>query len=215
MTREDPNNLLSQVLGVHYAQTFGGDAGGFVFDWRKASPGSDGTVPSDYDNESVYRPKFSAAESVGKTEFTIGGQGDTLANMVNAYYVCRYRAADTNSPAYAVMGEAWSGWSEPPALAEGWVQRVLNNVTPFTQRMTDLYNNPAETAVSWMQQAGKPYTGDVALNQDNLTSVGLIELYRTILNKAESMSLLQGVNDAGANKQLMLAVERLADLLLH
>ena len=212
VTREDPNNLLSQVLGVHYAQTFGGDAGGFVFDWRKASPGSDGTVPSDYDNESVYRPKFSAAESVGKTEFTIGGQGDTLANMVNAYYVCRYRAADTNSPAYAVMGEAWSGWSEPPALAEGWVQRVLNNVTPFTQRMTDLYNNEAETAVSWMQQAGKPYTGDVALNQDNLTSVGLIELYRTILNKAESMSLLQGVNDAGANKQLMLAVERLADL---
>ena len=212
VTREDPNNLLSQVLGVHYAQTFGGDAGGFVFDWRKASPGSDGTVPADYDNESVYRPKFSAAESVGKTEFTVGGQGDTLANMVNAYYVCRYRAADTNSPAYAVMGEAWSGWSEPPALAEGWVQRVLNNVTPFTQRMTDLYNNPAETAVSWMQQAGKPYTGDVALNQDNLTSVGLIELYRTILNKAESMSLLQGVNDAGANKQLMLAVERLADL---
>ena len=212
VTREDPNNLLSQVLGVHYAQTFGGDAGGFVFDWRKASPGSDGTVPADYNNESVYRPKFSAAESVGKTEFTVGGQGDTLANMVNAYYVCRYRAADTNSPAYAVMGEAWSGWSEPPALAEGWVQRVLNNVTPFTQRMTDLYNNPAETAVSWMQQAGKPYTGDVALNQDNLTSVGLIELYRTILNKAESMSLLQGVNDAGANKQLMLAVERLADL---
>ncbi|MGN0854862.1 MAG: hypothetical protein ACI4R9_05005 [Kiritimatiellia bacterium] len=212
VTREDPNNLLSQVMGVHYAQTFGGDAGGFVFDWRRASPGADGSVPTDYDNESVYRPKFSAAEGVGKTEFTVGGQGDTLANMVNAYYACRYRAADTNSPAYAVMGETWSDWSDPPALAEGWVQRVLNNVTPFTQRMTDLYNNEVETAVSWMQQAGKPYTGDVALNQDNLTSVGLIELYRTILNKAESMSLLQGVNDADANQQLMLAVERLGDL---
>lgn len=212
VTREDPNNLLSQVLGVHYSNTFGGDANEYVFDWRKALPTADGSVPTEFDDESVYQPKFGAAESLGKTDFAIGGQGDTLANMVNSYYACRYRIADTNSPAYAVMGEAWSDWSDPPALAEGWVQRVLNNVTPFTQRMTDLYNSEAETAVSWMQQAGKPYTGDVALNQDNLTSVGLIELYRTILNKAESMSLLQGVNDPNANKQLMLAVERLADL---
>ena len=63
-----------------------------------------------------------------------------------------------------------------------------------------------------LQQAGKPYTGDVALNQDNLTSVGLIELYRTLLNKAETMSLRLGVKDAGANQQLLLAVERLHDL---
>ena len=212
VTREDPLNLLSQMLDVHYSATFGGKAGDYVFEWRKALPSSNGTVPTAFDDEAVYQLKFDLSESKGLTSFTIGGQGDTLANMVNTYYACRYRAADTNSPAYATMGEKWSEWSNPPALAEGWVQRVLNNVTPFTQRMTDLYNNEAETAVSWMQQAGKPYTGDVALNQDNLTSVGLIELYRTILNKAESMSLLQGVNDAGANKQLMLAVERLADL---
>ena len=34
----------------------------------------------------------------------------------------------------------------------------------------------------------------------------------TILNKAETMSLLQRTNDGEANKQLLLAVERLADL---
>ena len=212
VTREDPNNLLSQVLGVHYSEALSGRAENFVFDWRKADPNPDGTIPTDYDNDQVYKPKFSEKDGIGRTSFSIGGQGDTLADMVNSYYVCRYRATDTNSPAWQVMGDAWSGWVAPPALAEGWVQRVMNNVTPFTQRMTDLYNNEAETAVSWMQQAGKPYTGDVALNQENLTSVGLIELYRTILNKAESMSLLQGINDAGANKQLLLAVERLADL---
>ncbi len=212
VTREDPLNLLSQMLDVHYSATFGGKAGDYVFEWRKALPSSNGTVPTAFDDENVYQLKFDLDESKGLTSFTIGGQGDTLANMVNTYYACRYRAADTNSPAYATMGEKWSEWSNPPALAEGWVQRVLNNVTPFTQRMTDLYNNEAETAVSWMQQAGKPYTGDVALNQENLTSVGLIELYRTILNKAESMSLLQGENNHAANQQLLLAVERLADL---
>ena len=212
VTREDPLNLLSQMLDVHYSATFGGKAGDYVFEWRKALPSSNGTVPTAFDDETIYQLKFDLGESKGLTSFTIGGQGDTLANMVNTYYACRYRAADTNSPAYATMGEKWSEWSNPPALAEGWVQRVLNNVTPFTQRMTDLYNNEAETAVSWMQQAGKPYTGDVALNQENLTSVGLIELYRTILNKAESMSLLQGENNHAANQQLLLAVERLADL---
>lgn len=212
VTREDPNNLLSQVLGVHYSDPLSGRAENFIFDWRKAAPSITGEVPYDFDNDSVYKSKFSEKDGVGRTSFSIGGQGDTLANMVNSYYTCRYRAADKNSPAYKVMGDKWSDWVTPPALAEGWVQRVLNNITPFTQRMTDLYNNEAETAVSWMQQAGKPFMGDVALNQDNLTSVGLIELYRTILNKAESMSLLQRVNNGDANKQLLLAVERLADL---
>ena len=208
VTREDPLNLLSQVLGIHYSETFAGDAGDYVFDWRQARPGSDGTVPGDYSN---WKQKFDGTSGIGVTEFTVGQQGDTLANMVNAYWTCRYRARE-GTPAHATMGDTWSDWCEPPALAEGWVQRVLNNITPFAQRMTDLYENEAETAVSMIQQAGKPFEGDVALNQDNLTSVGLIELYRTILDKAESMSLMLGVSDRDANKQLMLAVERLADL---
>ena len=132
--------------------------------------------------------------------------------MVNTYYAVRYRAKDANSPAYAAMGDAWSEWTNPPALAEGWVQRVLNNVTPFAQRMRDLAEHEAETPVSMIVQAGKPYEGDVALNQDNLTSIGLIQLYETLLSKAESMSLQMGIDDPDANKQLQLAVVRLADL---
>ena len=198
VTREDPLNLLSQQLSVHYSQTFGGKAGDYVFEWQKASP-------------STLDWKDAFSNAVGRTSFAVGGRGDTLVDMVNTFWRCRYRAADTNSPAYATMGETWSAWSDK-ALAEGWVQRCLNNVTPFTQRMTDLYENEAETAVTMMRQAGAPYEGDVALNQDNLTSVGLIQLYRTILNKAESMSLLQGIDNADANQQLLLAVQRLSDL---
>ena len=208
VTREDPYNLLSQQLSVIYAEAFAGSPTNYVFEWKKCSPRADGVVPTDYEGE--YTAKF--PPTVGLTRFVIGGQGDTLANMVNTYYVMRYRAANANSPSYPAMGYNWSAWTDPPALAEGWVQRVLNNVTPFTQRMRDLVENEAETAVSMIRQAGAPYEGDVALNQENLKEVGLIQLYETLLSKAESMSLQLEINDADANKQLQLAVARLGDL---
>ena len=208
VTREDPLNLLSQQLSVLYAEAFAGKPDEFVFEWRKCRPSADGTVPEDFEN--AYVQAF--APTTGVTRFVIGGQGDTLDNMVNTYYAMRYRAANTNSPAYDAMGDAWSAWTKPPALAEGWVQRVLNNVTPFAQRMRDLVENPAETSVSMLRQAGGPFEGDVALSQDNLAEVGLIQLYETLLDKAESMSLQLGIDDPDANKQLQLAVSRLADL---
>ena len=208
VTREDQYNLLSQQLSVIYSESFAGDPKQYVFEWRKCRPHADGSVPNDFDGE--YVAKFDP--TAGLTRFVIGGQGDTLANMVNTYYAMRYRAASESSPAYATMGYGWSEWTDPPALAEGWVQRVLNNVTPFAQRMRDLASNEAETPVSMIVQAGAPYEGDVALNQDNLASVGLIQLYETLLSKAESMSLAVGINDPDANKQLQLAVARLADL---
>lgn len=209
IAREDPENLLSQQLSIIYTEGFAGKAGDYEFDWRKAAPSASGRVPDDFDNG--YASVFGALERrLGLTRFIIGAQGDTLANMVNTYYAVRYRAK-AGTPAYALMGDAWSPWCGP-TLAEGWVQRVLNNVTPFTQRMQNLYDNKAEALTSMIQQAGGPYQGDVALNQENLTNVGLIQLYMTLLNKAESMSLALGTNDREANKQLLLAVERLADL---
>ena len=210
VTREDPYNLLSQQLSVLYEEAFAGDPNEYEFEWRKASPPTDGRVPVDFDDPNVYTLKFPLTN--GLTRFVVGGQGDTLENMVNTYYAMRYRAASSNSPAWATMGAAWSDWTDPPALAEGWVQRVLNNVTPFAQRMRDFEENEAETAISMLRQAGPPYEGDVALNQDNLTSVGLIQLYETILSKAESMSLALGIDNRAANEQLQLAAARLADL---
>ena len=202
---EDPNDLLSEQLDVLYTESFAGAGHEFEFEWRRAEPNANGTTPDDYANEYlVYR------REAGLTRFTIGKQGDTLPDMVNNFYVMRYRAL-TNTPAHAVTGDAWSDWIGP-TLAEGWVQRVLNNITPFTQRMQDLYDNPAETTVGMIEQAGPPYEGDVALNQDNLNSVGLIQLYQTVLNKAESMSLTLGIDNTAANQQLMLAATRLNDL---
>ena len=222
VTREDEVNLLSQQLSVLYTDPIGGEPDDFEFEWKHAAPNMDGTIPSDYENAYAFRPVSTACgevpgstdtAGVGLTRFVVGQQGDTLANMVNTYWICRYRALP-GTPAYGVMGDRWSAWCAPPALAEGWIQRVLNNVTPFNQRMTDLYENKAETAVSMIQQAGAPFTGDVALNQDNLTSVGLIQLYETILNKAETLSIANPNSPANIDiaKQLQLAVERLGDL---
>jgi hypothetical protein len=208
VTREDPLNLLSQQLSILYTESLAGKADEFEFEWKKAVPNANGSMPTDYTN--VYKDVFAESSWAGLTRFTIGQQGDTLANLVNTYYVMRYRAKKGTTP-YAVMQDKWSDWCGP-ALAEGWIQRCVNNVTPFTQRMRDLYENKAETAASMIAQAGRPWTGDVALNQDNLTEVGLIELYQTLLNKAESMSLTLGLNDTDANKQLLLAAERLCDL---
>jgi len=206
VTDEDPANMLSQQLSVSYTEAFAGQAGDFEFQWGKRAPSNDGVVP--VIGEDDIDPTHCGN---GLTTFVVGAEGDNLANMVDTYWSCRYRAT-TNSAAYAIMGDKWSDWCSPPGLAEGWVQRVLNNVTPFTQRVTELYENGAETSVSMIRQAGAPYTGDVALNQDNLSDVGLIQLYRTILSKAESMSLMLGLDNADANKQLLLAVERLADM---
>ena len=211
VTREDEQNLLSQRLSILYVESFGGESDKYEFQWKSASPNADGTLPEDYDNGYTLRAA-TAWPDAATPHITVGEQGDTLANMVNKYWICRYRAKDESCPAWNVMGDQWSGWCAPAALAEGWVQRVLNNVTPFNQLMTDLEENEAETAISMIEKAGKPYTGDVALNQDALTSCGLIELYETLFNKAESMSLLLGVRDTDANKQLMLCAERLGDL---
>ena len=205
VTREDPNNLLSEQLDVVYTEGFAGKPSDYEFQWATKVPSPGASVP-EADEVAEGGTTFSS----DYMRVTIGKQGDTLDSMVNKYFAMRYRAKSGTS-AYGVMGDAWSDWCGP-ALAEGWVQRVLNNVTPYTQKMQDFYENPAETVVSMIEQAGKPYEGDVALNQDNLPDCGLIELYETIFSKAESMSLLQGINDAAANEQLLLAAERLADL---
>ncbi len=96
VTREDEVNLLSQQLSVLYSESFLGEADQYEFEWRKASPNSNGTVPTDYENG--YEVK---ANGAGLVRLVIGAQGDTLANMVNTYWICRYRAKDEKTPAWA------------------------------------------------------------------------------------------------------------------
>ena len=201
---EDPLNKLSEQLNILYTAPFGKSADNFEFEWRMCQPPSDGHVPENYES---WEEKETGA---GLTEILLGANGASLHELVNTYYVMRYKALN-GSPAHAITGNTPSDWCGP-TLAEGWVQRVLKNVTPFAQRLSDFYENATELSYTMPAQIGAPYHGDIALNNDNLNNVGLIELYQTVLNKAESLSLTLEINDPNANKQLLEAVSRLADL---
>ncbi len=196
----DDLNLLSDQMNMLYSESLGGEADKFEFQWRAQSPTITGGVPDDPDAASLF------AQEEGLTRLRIGGQGATLLDMVNRFFTVRYRA--TNEAVVAVVGTKWSEYTAFN-LAEGWVERVLNELTPFEQRMRDLYNNPAETQASMIAQAGTPYVGDVALNMESVSSAGLIEVYQTVLNRARHLSLDLNINDPGVNQQLMLAVSRL------
>ena len=201
----DPNNKLSEQLNILYASPLGDSSDNYTFEWRRREPAADGVVPAA--GEQGWSVK---TNGVGATTILLGGGGANLTELVNTYYEMRYKPIPGTDP-YRTLGDVWSGWCGP-TLAEGWVQRVLNTITPFAQRMSDFYANATEINYTMPEQIGGPYRGDVALNDANLNSVGLVELYQTVLNKAESLSLALGINDPNANKQLMEAASRLADL---
>ena len=203
----DPMNKLSEQLTISYTSPFGASADDYEFEWRRTETTADGSVPDDYPDWRVYGGEAAA----GRTSILLGANGADIKDLQNMYYAMRYRAK-TGTTAHDVTGDTWSGWCGP-TLAEGWVQRVLNSVTPFAQRCMDFANYTADISYSMLEQIGAPYQGDVALNNDNLNNIGLLELYTTVLNKADSMSLKLGAKtDAGVNKQLLLAASRIAEL---
>ena len=204
----DPMNKLSEQPTIAYTSPFGAAADDFEFEWRRIETQTDGSVPTNYPDWRVYG---GSAANPGKVSILLGAGGADLKDLQNMYYALRYRAK-AGATAHDVTGDTWSDWCGP-TLAEGWVQRVLNSVTPFAQRCMDFSTYTADLSYSMLEQIGAPYQGDVALNNDNLNNVGLLELYRTILNKAENMSLKLGAKtDAGVNKQLLLAASRIAEL---
>ncbi|MDH4444089.1 MAG: hypothetical protein QE267_03060 [Akkermansiaceae bacterium] len=125
------------------------------------------------------------------------------------WFTVRYRPkAGTGN----VLGSTnYSRWM-PAQLNEGWVKRVLAAINPFSQRVTDLYNNATDTDVSMLTQAGKRWEGDIALTLSNVNDVGLIEIYETVLNRAKSMSIDASTNDPDTNNALILAAGYLNDL---
>ncbi|NBW46502.1 MAG: hypothetical protein EBR45_13260, partial [Betaproteobacteria bacterium] len=125
------------------------------------------------------------------------------------WFTVRYRP---KASAGNVLGSTnWSRWM-PAQFNEGWIKRVLAGINPFSQRVTDLYNNAVNSDVSVITQAGKRWEGDIALTMGNVNDVGLIETYETVLNRAKSMSIDANTNDPDTNNALILAAGYLNDL---
>lgn len=146
----------------------------------------------------------------GKNRHTI--QGTSILTLTDNWLIMRYRAKNSDNAAY-VENAGWSKWTEPQ-LAEGWIKRVLAGINPFQQRVKDLFNHETNTSVSLVEQAGKRWEGDIALNLENINDSGLIEIYETVLRRGMDLSIngTPAINYGGANDALLLAAGYLSDL---
>ncbi len=210
----DSMNKLSEKLTLLYRTPLGSTSDKYEFQWCYTTPETDGTVP----DKGTASWKDKALET-GLVSVQLGENGANLQDYVNTYYTLRYRPVKGSAtwkllaaahPEWTSDEQFWSRWVDEQ-LAEGWLQRVLNSLTPFAQRVEDFYNNPSDIWFTMLEQIGKPYQGDVALNNDNLTEVGLLELYQTVFNRAESLLVAAGGNNIDMSKQLILAQTRMGE----
>ena len=109
----------------------------------------------------------------------------------------------------------WSEWTEPQ-LYENWVKRVMRKINPFEQRYENFHDIGVATYVDMIEQAGPRLEGPVALNNDPdyLDSLGLIEFYGTLLDRAKTLSLYDEAvgNNLSANNAVLFAASRVSDL---
>jgi hypothetical protein len=199
-------NPLSELLTLQHTGDFAGRFDEYEFEWRIAAPvdGLPPATPAGY---------LSLVTSTNTPRYTLGGAG--IQALSDNYVIMRYRPINPSHPLYkANPTEAdWSAWTDkPPALAEGWIKRVLAGINPFNQRVTDLFNNQVNTDVSILTQAGRRWEGDVALNLDTINNYGLVEIYETVLRRGRSLSIESGYNYGPANDALLLAAGYLSDL---
>jgi hypothetical protein len=221
-----PDNVFDERLSLRHSSDFGGDPDPFQFEWYYHSDDADfvptalpsvnpadGTIAA-LNGWHLFKPTTSGLNTI-----TLGDGGETsLFTLQDNWFILRYKG-------YNIAGQTkWSPWVGDPAsgaetraaFAPGWIKRVIEGINPFEQRTRDFRQNAANTYASMLIQAGQRYEGDVALNPDpnSLNSVGLIELYTTILNRGMSLSIngVPPVDSDPANNALLLAAGRIADL---
>jgi hypothetical protein len=198
---QDPNPL-SEAISFQHTVDLAGKAANYQYDWRIAPP-VDGQPPTA--DPSTWTPLTPITNDL--SHFTLGGASG-LQSLGDNYVALRYRETD---PSANPANTNWSSWTAP-ALAEGYIERVLSGINPFDQRTTDLFDNPVNTTADIISQAGSRWEGDVALNADTITNAGLIQIYETVLHQGEALSINAGYNYGPANSALLLVAGYLSDL---
>lgn len=201
-------NPLSELITFQHTGDMAGRYDEFEYEWKIAAP-VDGFPPVIDATMSRYLPLVTISTNIPR--YTLGGAG--IQALGDNYVVMRYRPMNPSHPLYRAnpTDADWSAWTRP-ALAEGWIKRVLAGINPFNQRVNDLFNNRVNTDVSILTQAGRRWEGDVALNLDTINNYGLIEIYETVLRRGRSLSIESGFNYGPANDALLLAAGYLSDL---
>ncbi len=201
-------NPLNELITFQHTPDLAGRFSEYEYEWKIAAP-VDGFPPEPDATMSRYLSLTAVAADLPR--YTLGGAG--IQALSDNYVVMRYRPVSPDHPLYtATPTDAdWSEWTRP-ALAEGWIKRVLAGINPFNQRINDLFNNRVNTDVSILTQAGRKWEGDVALNIDTINNYGLIEIYETVLRRGRSLSIESGFNYGPANDALLLAAGYINDL---
>ncbi|MBI4660165.1 MAG: hypothetical protein HY735_15100, partial [Verrucomicrobia bacterium] len=204
-----PPNPLHELLTLQQVVDLAGKTENYAFEWRIAAP-VDGLPPTmvrtNNDPGAQWLP-LAAAKFADGLRAIVGESADVQA-LTDNYLIMRYRAIGSG---FSPGSTNWSAWTDP-ALAEGWIKRVLAGINPFNQRVTDLFNNSVSIDVSLLTQAGPRWEGDVALNADSINSAGLIEIYETVLGRGRMLSINSGINYGPANDALLLAAGYINDL---
>jgi subtilisin-like proprotein convertase family protein len=220
-----PDNVFDERLTLRHSGDFGGAPENLTFEWWTHPDSAtfdfrdvpvvdaNGNV-TDARGWVLYKPA-----TAGRNFVTIGEGGESsLFTLSDNWFLCRYRGYNVNG------STNWTRWIGDPAsqsvpqamLAPGWIKRVLEGINPFDQRIKDFHQSPIATYSSMLIQAGERYEGDVPLNPDasSVNSVGLIQLYTTVLNRGRSLSIdgTPAVDSDPANNALLLAASRIADL---
>jgi hypothetical protein len=145
------------------------------------------------------------------------GGAQPLLTLTDNYYVMRYRPKVGHF--LRPFDNTWTetqGWSQwtAPALAEGWIKRVLAGINPFNQRFTAFQNNAVNADVSLITQAGPRWEGDIPLTLGAAQDSGLIEIYETVLRRGISFTIdgTPPLDYGPANDALLLAAGYLNDL---
>lgn len=215
-----PENIFDEQIVLRHSGDFGGNPDALEFEWF-FHPDSDGTPPEPLPNPDNGQLngwiKYSVPNPMGANELTISGAN--IQTLSDNWYVARYRGL----PACNNTTD-WSLWAGQPGgtplneraqLAEGWVKRVLNRLNPFDARVQDFGQSETNNYTSMLIQLGERYEGDIAMNNDpdNLNSIGLIEAYTTVMNRALDLSVdsTPPVNYPPANKAILLVASKLVD----
>ncbi|HEX5219301.1 MAG TPA: LamG-like jellyroll fold domain-containing protein [Verrucomicrobiae bacterium] len=224
-----PDNVFDERLALRHSPDFGADPDRLEFEWwyhpdaadfdPVALPilNPDGSI-ADARGWLLYSPALTPNKN-GQNTITIGDGGETSQfTLADNWFISRYRG-------YSINGQTnWSAWIGDPAsaaqtraaFAPGWVKRVIEGINPFEARTTNFHQTAASTFASMLIQAGQRYEGNIALNPSgaNLSSIGLIEAYTTVLNRGRNLSIdgAPPVDSDPLNNALLLAASRISDL---
>jgi hypothetical protein len=209
------SNPLDEKVTVRHSGDYGGKPENFEFRYRYALNDSSGQAPilpldnsepgNDWIDPDTAPFSLGGSILVGADPSAVISNPAVLMGDVNFTMSYRLKVAGQASDA------GWSDWTSP-ALVEGWIKRVLAKITPFNQRMSDLYSNSINTDVSLLTQAGTRWEGDIALNMENINDAGLIEIYETVLNRGKGFTINSGIGLDSSNSALILAAGYLNDL---